>query len=273
MKQHGLQGAIEKFEEMLNNTPSLLQRLGEITNRVLLCHCETVAPCHGDVLIRAWERKFLKAIDPETPQEAAEAEELFQAAELRKNIVLTDSESEDEPGQAKRGWRGSGPPMIIGRGEKAREFHDGAGLCSLGRWPPESRKLPDSRLLSELRGELREYATPLLDGALFSRLACGKVNEGPFLGREELRETVYQKFEREGERPRKQPEENRSPLEFRLLDACPLTHRRSGTRVVELLSRSSGRSWNQNAQGPGDLLPQTAVEVERTRGPRGVQKL
>ena len=48
VKQHGLQGAIEKFEEMLKNTPALLQRLGELTNKVLLCHCETDAPCHGD---------------------------------------------------------------------------------------------------------------------------------------------------------------------------------------------------------------------------------
>ena len=29
VKQHRLQGAIEKFEEMLNNTPSLLQKLGQ----------------------------------------------------------------------------------------------------------------------------------------------------------------------------------------------------------------------------------------------------
>ena len=58
-------------------------------------------------------RKFQNAADPETPQEAADAEELFQAAELRRNVVAPESKSEDEPGQAKRGsgWRGHRPPL------------------------------------------------------------------------------------------------------------------------------------------------------------------
>ena len=38
VKQHGLHRAIEKFEEMLNNTPTLLQKLGQLTNRVLLSY-------------------------------------------------------------------------------------------------------------------------------------------------------------------------------------------------------------------------------------------
>ena len=56
VKQHGFHRANDKFEEMLNNTPSLLQKLGQLTNRVLLCHCEKEASCHSDVLIRAWEK-------------------------------------------------------------------------------------------------------------------------------------------------------------------------------------------------------------------------
>ena len=72
--------------------------------------------------------------------------------------------------------------------------------------------MPDNRLLSELCEELREYVAPLLNTTLFARLACGKVDECPFRGLEELRERVYRKFEREGE-------EDRSPLEARLLDA------------------------------------------------------
>ena len=138
--------------------------------------------------------------------------------------------------------------MIIGRGEKAREFHDGAGLCSLGRWPPESRKLPDSRLLSELREDLREYVIPLLGSTLFSRLACGKVNECPFRGLEELREKVYQKFEREGEQPRKQPEENRPPLEFRLLDAF-LRHTGDPERELSHFAQGVRRSTPANGGG------------------------
>ena len=72
MKQHWLHGAIEKFDAMLDSTPTLLKTLGQLTNRVLLCYCEKDAPCHGDVLVRVWERKFLNTPDPETPLEAAE---------------------------------------------------------------------------------------------------------------------------------------------------------------------------------------------------------
>ena len=86
--------------------------------------------------------------------------------------------------------------MMIGRGSKAREMHDGAGLCSPGRWLPEQRKLPENPVLSELQGMLKQYVVRYLGTDLFARLACGKVKECPFDEIEQLREKVYQLFEK-----------------------------------------------------------------------------
>ena len=175
-------------------------------------------------------------------------EELFQAAELRRNVVALESVSEEEYELAKRGsgWRGQGRPLSIGRGETTRELHDGASLCSPGRWPPERRRLPDNRLLSELREELRRYAAPLPSTSLFARLACGKVNECPFRDLAELRERVYRRFERAGERPRRKPEEDRSPR-IQTPGRFLQTDRGSGARSVVLRSRVRGRSRDQHA--------------------------
>ena len=82
---------------------------------------------HGDVLIKAWEGKFLNREQSGPTEEAAGAEELFRAAGLRIAVEEPESQSEDELGQEARGsgWRGQGPPMTIGRGPKTREMHDG----------------------------------------------------------------------------------------------------------------------------------------------------
>ena len=98
-------------------------------------------------------------------------------------------------------------------------MHDGAGLCSPGRWAPEQRRLPENTVLSELRGLLKQHVVRDLGTDLFARLACGKVKECPFDEIEQLRESVYALFEKQGEEPRKKASEQSSPLEFRLLGA------------------------------------------------------
>ena len=42
------------------------------------------------------------------------------------------------------GWWGKGKPLLIEKDLKIREYNDGAGLCSPGRWRPEDRNLPDT---------------------------------------------------------------------------------------------------------------------------------
>ena len=221
VKRFGRVGAISKYEAMLKSTPSLERQLGQLNDKVLLCHCEASEPCHRDVLIKAWEDKFLTRGTREKYEEAAGAEELLRAAGLRETVEEPESQSEDEPGQASRGsgWRGLGSPMKIGRGTKAREIHDGAGLCSPGRWTPEQRRLPENDVLTELRNLLKQFVVGHLETNLFAKLACSKITECPFDGIEQLRERVYQLFERQGEDPRKKEEDKSSPLEFRLLGA------------------------------------------------------
>ena len=222
VKQYGLQGAISKFETLLQSSPSMQSQLVQLTDKVLLCHCSPTEPCHGDVLIRAWENRFLNAEGQDSEEEAAQAEELFRAAELRQTVEEPESQSEEEPGQAPRGagWRGRGPPMSVGRGPTEREFHDGAGLCSPGRWQIDQRVLPDTPLLQEFQGLLKSFAAKFMGSELFAKLACGKGVTCPF-GQEleKLRESVYVLFERAGEDPRKKSTDRPSPLEFRLLGA------------------------------------------------------
>ena len=53
--------AISKFESHLLSSPTLLARLKELSGRRLVCHCAKDAPCHGDVLIRAFRERLLAA--------------------------------------------------------------------------------------------------------------------------------------------------------------------------------------------------------------------
>ena len=119
-------------------------QLVQLTDKVLLCHCSLTEPCHGDVLIRTWQKRFVEAEGQDSEEEAAQAEELFRAAEQRSQVEEPESQSDDEPGQEPRGagWRGTGEPLLVGRGPHEREVHDGAGLCSPGRWAIEKRNRP-----------------------------------------------------------------------------------------------------------------------------------
>ena len=53
---------------------------------------------------------------------------------------------------------GFGPPRICDLSGGPRDFHDGGGLCSSGRWPPDRRSLADSDGWSWLRNKLFEKA-------------------------------------------------------------------------------------------------------------------
>ena len=110
-------------------------------------------------------------------------------------------------------------------------------------------------------GSLFTYVAPLLSTTMFAKLACGKVNECPFRGLEELGEKVYRKAERAGERPRRKPEKNRSPLEFRLLTAIlkqtgdperVLSSFNQGVRVGKSGSTCSGSQQPSLAGGAGN---------------------
>ena len=138
------------------------------------CHCANSEPCHRNILIKVWKEKFLDTRDRELRQEPAGAEESFRAAKLNTTAEEPESQSEDKPGQETRGsgWRGRGRPMMIGRGTKARELHDGAGLCSLGHWILEQKHLPENEALGEFREMIKKYVRERLSSDLLANLVC-----------------------------------------------------------------------------------------------------
>ena len=204
VKEFGREAAIQKFETMLKSSTDLQQKLHQLSDKVLLCHCDPSEACHGDVLISAWEDKFLAGNASGSEEETAQSEELFRAAAMRQPVEEPESQSEDEPGQAPRGsgWRGTGPPLTTGSGSATRELHDGAGLCSPGRWPLDKRRLPDNDTLNTARDMVKNFVTRHLSTDLFAKLACGRVKSCPFEdGLVDLREELYRLFQQAGSNP------------------------------------------------------------------------
>ena len=68
-----------------------------------------------------------------------------------------------------------------------RSLHDGGGLCSPGRWPPERRRLPDSSndairaaFAQGLRcWQKRLCGTPGGEARAFAEIACGRLKSSP----------------------------------------------------------------------------------------------
>ena len=46
--------AVEQYARWLPHQPHLRESLGELTGKVLVCHCKPGTPCHADVLIKYW---------------------------------------------------------------------------------------------------------------------------------------------------------------------------------------------------------------------------
>lgn len=97
----------------------------------------------------------------------------------------SDTSDEDEDGQRRvrlqEALAGRPPPLSTRWAGKRKPFHDGAGLCSPFRWPPEDRpktardKFPG--LLERLRDIVLQVASP--SAAIF-RLATGNGVHSPF---------------------------------------------------------------------------------------------
>ena len=68
---------------------------------------------------------------------------------------ITIDEETEVPGTRRprkgEGWWGQGPPLRPIRKRYSREFVDGGGLCSPGRWPIDRHTLPDDYTTKRLR--------------------------------------------------------------------------------------------------------------------------
>ncbi len=126
---------------------------------------------------------------PETSWALAQAH-LEQSAtwgqQTRSRALESDTEPDSDAEPAGAGVRGIGPPLEVGAHEHRRVLCDGAGLCSLGVWPPWRRPAAIAPQLVLVRGLLLQYLSnlPLHIGcsaeALFDRLAAGQVADDPF---------------------------------------------------------------------------------------------
>ena len=88
--------------------------------------------------------------------------EIGEPENLEKDMPgdITSDEESELPGTARprkgAGWWGQGPALKATRKGIPREFVDGAGLCSPGRWPIDQRVLPDDYTSRRLRKALEE---------------------------------------------------------------------------------------------------------------------
>ena len=115
-------------------------------------------------------------------------------AKTIENGIQDDDTSEEErelPGvrRSKRGagWWGQGRPLQPHKKGLNKDFVDGAGLASPGRWKVKDRRLPENEVAQELRkaiwSALRAMEKDLPGGSARNALAllmAGKMTASPF---------------------------------------------------------------------------------------------
>ena len=101
-----------------------------------------------------------------------------------RDSAPADTSDEEEPGIPRPKLRpaGRGPPLTARWGGKVRELHDGAGLCSPGRWKPKDRIVPEWKGLQTLRDRwLSLISTHIPDvPRAIATMACAKATASPF---------------------------------------------------------------------------------------------
>ncbi len=133
------------------------------------------------------------AMDDDVPPEYSAA--VGKVAELHRSTrgyaeyqrrLDSDTEADADAAPAGAGPRGSGPPLHVGAHHRRRELCDGAGLCSLGRWPPWRRPASLAPPLAQVRRLIMNYVHNLYyhigvnAQTLFHQLAKGEVDSDPF---------------------------------------------------------------------------------------------
>ena len=125
------------------------------------------------------------------------------------------------------GRPGLGPPMQVKYKGELRSIHDGAGLCSPGRWPVGRRTAPSTEDGKELaRWCFRAFEDWIeLEGEekakkLFWQAAAGRSGGTPFGGEIfGFRERLDLWLRERGERPDRRPKDRNTEINFRRLMA------------------------------------------------------
>ncbi len=130
---------------------------------------------------------------PETARALAQAAREHQATKgyrARQLLLDSDTEADSDAEPHGAGVRGRGTPLQVGAHDRRRDLCDGAGLCSLGIWPPWRRPPVTHPALLRVRALLLDFVTDLKTHInlspieLFAKLAAGEVLTDPFAAEE-----------------------------------------------------------------------------------------
>ncbi len=122
--------------------------------------------------------------------QAAREHEATKGFRARQLALESDTEADEDAEPRGAGVRGFGEPLQVGSHERRRDLCDGAGLCSLGIWPPWRRPPVSNPALLQVRSRVLNFIadlkrhinlTPL---ELFGKLAAGEILADPFAAEE-----------------------------------------------------------------------------------------
>ena len=159
VSEYGRENAIRLFEQFLDSSSELISQVHSLSGKRLVCHCGMNQTCHADALIRKFRELHPDAFDRNgVNQRAPTTEELNLLAAHRQELPSDDGSSADDGVPAKNsGWVGQGCPLQVGIGYTSRDYCDGQGLASPGRWPVEDRRYPNSPPWERVKERFARY--------------------------------------------------------------------------------------------------------------------
>ncbi len=208
---------------------------------------------------------------PETDYALAQAARAHQSSKGYVSRLLamasdTEPDSDAEPSGA--GVRGIGAPLQVGSHDRRRDLCDGAGLCSLGIFPPWRRPSPSDTALIRVRRLIvdfvnaLQYHIGLSPQQFFEKLAAGEISEDPFsastLGLTRLVDQVLDTLSSSSSSARPRPSDVVQPVRVRALQ-----------RILQLGGDPDWRGMEHFARGVrlgvSSKLPRTPAVYARKR--------
>ena len=114
---YGRKEAIWRFEQKLRKDQALLETLWTMSGLRLVCHCKRTQECHGDAIIQEFRQQYPDPYDRAASTSARPSPRVLKyLARLREEPESEDDTSPDEGAPSKgSGWRGKGPPLMVGK--------------------------------------------------------------------------------------------------------------------------------------------------------------
>ena len=179
--RYKLDEALSRFESFIRHRPALMDRIGELEDKVLLCHCRLGVRCHADILIGLWDERFLK---PSCHEKAPKTEELFMLHNREAWFKMQKLKTRSTKGNAPRRQLGWGPGQSC-RLDKALQYESsttwqdsavlGAGILIKGSFRKTARlsqseiRPSDSHQSSQTHKPWRDWPAVVLKLVLWER--------------------------------------------------------------------------------------------------------